>query len=209
MRDFSIQESIKFGWKKFWDRPWFFVGVYLIIGIFSINFDNLSNDPNFHPSAGLVLILSLITLALAAVGTVVRMGEKKILLKSYENTTSATFGDLWTPHPFWRFFLANIVVGLIVGLGIILLIVPGIIFAIRYMFVPFIVIEKGLRPFEALRESRRITNGHKWRLFLFSLVLVGINILGTLCLLIGLLVTVPVTMLATVYVYRLLEHRAK
>jgi uncharacterized membrane protein len=88
------------------------------------------------------------------------------------------------------------------------LIIPGIIWGMMYVFTPFIVIDRGMKPFEALRESRRITNGHKWQLLLFFLVLGGVNILGALCILIGLLVTVPISGLATVYAYRYLEREA-
>lgn len=202
-----IQESITYGWNKFWERPWFFVGVYIIIGIISSNLQSQSQreTPNIDPF--LMGLLIVIGLALAAIRIVIRMGEKRLLLNAYENVQSASVKDLWTPHPFWRFVGASILYGLIIVGGLILLIVPGIIWALKYMFVPIIVIDRGMYPMEALRESARITTNHKWELFLLCLVLAGVNILGALCLLVGLLVSVPVSALATVYVYRFLERQ--
>jgi uncharacterized membrane protein len=40
----------------------------------------------------------------------------------------------------------------------------------------------------------------------FTLVMVGVNILGVMALLVGLLVSVPVTTLAYIYVYRKLSY---
>ena len=50
-----------------------------------------------------------------------------------------------------------------------------------------------------------ITGGSKWRLFGFVLLLFAINVLGFFCLIVGLLVTLPVTLAALGYVYRRLS----
>jgi uncharacterized membrane protein len=72
------------------------------------------------------------------------------------------------------------------------------------MFVPYIVIDRGLGPIEAMKESWRVTKGHKWQLFLLFLALIGLNILGAIALIVGLLVTIPITMLAAAHAYRTL-----
>ena len=76
------------------------------------------------------------------------------------------------------------------------------------MFFKYLIIDKGLGPIEALKESRRITTGQRWQLLLFVLILALLNILGALALFIGLFVTMPVTMIAMAHVYRGLEHKA-
>jgi uncharacterized membrane protein len=208
MTGLPIRESINYGWNKFWERPWFFVGAYIIIGIFNYNYQYHAGDQNPNVPVALLLILFIIGVALAALRVVIQMGEKRLLLNAHENVQSASIKDLWTPHPFWRFVGGQILYALIVVGGLILLIVPGIIWGIKYMFTPFLIIDRGLMPMDAIRESGRITSGHKWELFLFGLALFGINILGFLCLIVGLFVTVPVSTLATVFIYRRLEHQA-
>lgn len=94
-----------------------------------------------------------------------------------------------------------------VAVGFVLLIVPGVVVALTFMFTTFIVIDRALGPIEAMKESRRITHGHKWTLLGFSLMLVLINLLGILALVVGLLVTIPVSSLALVYAYRQLGGR--
>ena len=55
-----------------------------------------------------------------------------------------------------------------------------------------------------MSESHRLTRGHKWQLFGFVLLLLLINLLGLLALVVGLLVSIPVSTLAFVHAYRVL-----
>jgi len=57
-------------------------------------------------------------------------------------------------------------------------------------------------------ESNRITRGHKWQLFGFVLLLLLINLLGLLALVVGILVSIPVSTLAFVHAYRVLGGKA-
>ena len=61
--------------------------------------------------------------------------------------------------------LANLLVFVICGIGFLLLIVPGIIFACRLAFVPYLVMDKGLDPVAAIEKSWFMTRGHGWRIF--------------------------------------------
>ena len=55
--------------------------------------------------------------------------------------------------------------------------------------------------------SSKVTKGAKWDLFVFSLLLVAINIGGALCFLVGLLITVPMSAVSWAFVYRKLVAR--
>jgi uncharacterized membrane protein len=211
MHTFSIKEAISFGWDAFWKRPWFFIGMYVILGIVNMDYRYRTDDQEAFSSflslltPPIILILIVVIVLLVALRNVVSMGEKKILLAAHDDVQKVALKDLWTVHPFWNFFWGNVLYGLIMVAGLILLIVPGIIWALKYMFVPYLIMDRGLKPMEAIRESGRMTDGHKWHLFKFSLVLIGVNVLGLLCLLIGLLVSIPVSALAAVFVYRKLR----
>jgi uncharacterized membrane protein len=97
----------------------------------------------------------------------------------------------------------------VVAFGLVLLIVPGIILAIKYVFYDYLIIDKELGPLEALRESSRITGGVKWQLFIFMLLVFLINFAGILFFGVGLLLTIPATTIATAYVYRRLLARVE
>ncbi len=136
------------------------------------------------------------------------MGVTAFYLDAHDNPETVTLSSLWHPQPFWNFLGATILTGLAIIVGLVLLIVPGIIFMLMYMFVMFIVIDRGLGPIKAMKESARITRGYKWQLLGFVLVLTLINLAGALALLVGLLVTVPVTSLAFAHAYRALSANA-
>jgi uncharacterized membrane protein len=119
---------------------------------------------------------------------------------------TAKFSDLLTKLPlFWTYFISSIYYSCIVLVGTLLLIVPGIIWGLRYQFFGYLIVDQGLKPKVAFQASKKLTHGHLGKLFLFGLVLLGINLLGALALLVGLLVTIPVSLLAIAKVYRLLS----
>jgi len=54
---------------------------------------------------------------------------------------------------------------LIAGLGLFLLVVPGIIWYLKFMFAPLRAVDRNTGPLDSLRESGEMTAGHKWQLF--------------------------------------------
>lgn len=90
---------------------------------------------------------------------------------------------------YWNAVIANIVVGVIVGLGIVMLIVPGIIFACRLAFVPYLVIDREMDVMDALRASWDMTRGYGWQIFFMGFLAIFIVIAGLIVLLVGVFVS--------------------
>jgi uncharacterized membrane protein len=206
--EFSIGSAVRFGWETFKRRPWIFVGscvvialAYLVAGVLVGGLDAATGASPEQPS----LIGSIADLVL---GTFVGMGLTAFYLKAHDDVDGVTLSALWHPQPFWSYLGATILMTLGIILGIILLIVPGVIVMLMWLFTTFVVVDRGRGPIEALGESRRITYGYKWRLLGFVLVLALINIAGAVALLVGLLVSIPVTMLAFTHAYRVLSAKA-
>lgn len=205
MHPFSIKESILFGWETFKKRPMMLVGGFAIAFIVSAVASSLLDPGNDAP---LTLTTVLMGLASFVIGLFVELGLVTFSVKAHDAVEQVTVRDLWNPAPFWRYLAGQILVGAAVIVGLILLIVPGVILALGLLFSSYLIVDKGKGPIEAIKESWRITKGHKWQLFLFVLAVAGLNVIGFLLLLVGLLITVPVTMLAMVHAYRTLEHAA-
>ena len=111
--------------------------------------------------------------------------------------------DLFTQYPlFFKYLIGMVLYGLIVFSGTLLLIIPGIIWSLKYWFFDYYIVDQGLGPVKSLKSSSAITKGIKMDLFLFLLLLALMNIAGALLLLIGLFITVPVSMVAAAFVYR-------
>lgn len=196
----AIKDSLRFGWQTFKARPWFFVGVsavLFLIGMLS-GFVQSVIVSVFGEDMGSVLSF----LVSIVVNTAMGIGFLCVYLKAHDSVMSPTLRDLWHPAPFWKYLGAYLLMMVILVIGFILLIIPGIILSVALMFTLMLVVDKGLGPIEALKESARLTKGKRWALLGFGLVMALVNVVGCIALFVGLLVTIPVTLLATVHVYR-------
>lgn len=198
---FSIEAAFKYGWNTFKHRPGFFIGMTIII-LFVSWFTGFVLGMVGEKGNAISGIINLL------VTTLVDLGVVATMLKVYDAPDSATFSDLWHPQQYLPYLGATILTGIAVVVGLILLIIPGLIAAMMLLFVKFVVIDRNMGPIDALKESARITKGHRMTLFLFVLAIAVINIIGAVLLLIPLLVTIPVSSLAMVYAYRTLGHKA-
>lgn len=153
------------------------------------------------------VIYFLLAIALWAVGIIIQIGLVKIAI-SFARDQEPAVSELFSNGSlFFKFILASICYGLAVLGGIILLIVPGIIFMIALGMYSYLVVDKKMGPLQSLRVSCALTKGVRWQLFCFGLLLILVNIGGLLCLVVGLLFTVPATVLAYAYVYDRLREQ--
>lgn len=102
---------------------------------------------------------------------------------------------------YWNAVLANVLVGAIVVVGLALLIIPGIIFACKLAFTPYLVVDRKMEVTEAVRESWRMTNGHAWTVFFIGLLAIPIAIAGVICFGVGFIVAVMWISLALASLY--------
>lgn len=196
MNTFSIQESIKYGWEKFRDHKsiWAASLAMFILVILS------SGKGMGHGGFGIISLIANIMLLIAEIG------YNKLLLRIADGEQFEWGKGLEvvfnTHKVFWKYLGVKILFGIMVVIGFILLIIPGIWVLSVGLFGSLIVIDTGLSPIVALKESREITKGNRLKLVGFILVVALINIIGALALGLGLLVSLPVSMLAMVHVYR-------
>ena len=113
------------------------------------------------------ILVPTFIIGLVAVITVSILGYASLVY--FLGHTSDYLGIL----PLWRavwpligkLWLTQLLTGLITTFGFILLIVPGIIFLTRYVFVPFIVILDHKSGREALAYSTSLVKGRFWAIF--------------------------------------------
>ena len=92
---------------------------------------------------------------------------------------------------FGQLLKLNLLIFVVVILGLAMLVVPGIYFAVSYTFGHFFVWFFDMDPKEAIRLSRKTVSGNFGQIFLLYLVMAGINLLGVLAFGVGILVTMP------------------
>ncbi len=194
---FSRREAIRFGWETMKDNLVFYVVILLVAGILTGGFSGLGrlSFDGFYPFAPFGLLSAILSvffgIAYARISLKLVDGEKP------------EFTDLWESYRlFWKYLGGGILYGLIVLGGFILLIVPGVIWAIKYSQWEFFVVERGMGPVESIKASGLITRDAKWNLFVLGLMFLGVVILGALACGVGLFAAIPTVMIARAFVYR-------
>ncbi|OGZ04630.1 MAG: hypothetical protein A2648_00845 [Candidatus Lloydbacteria bacterium RIFCSPHIGHO2_01_FULL_41_20] len=189
---FSKKELLQMGWNKTKEYFWFLFGMLVLVLL-------VTGASNIHPIVtvivGVFVSISIITtsLTIADGGT----PSFKGLFSKYGNYKI-----------FVNYIIASIATGVVVIVGLILLVIPGIYLAIRLQFYKFLIVDKGdIGPIESLKESWKMTKGYAWNLFLFLILIALLNILGVILFGVGLFVTIPISLLSYAILYRKLHAR--
>jgi len=216
-KDFSIGGTIQTGWEIAAEHVSVLLPAVLIISAISIGFALLQAGCNLLMTAadhsdqegvkGALTVLSLLFLGFVLIvrivlNTWVEAGLFIIILR-FATQRDAQIRDLFpTLEKTWKYFLGCLLLCLVVLGGVILLIVPGVIWGIQYQYVPYLMVDKGLSVGEAFQLSARMTQGLKWKLFLYDLCLCGVGLLGLLACCIGVVWAAVVIQVASACLYR-------
>lgn len=113
-----------------------------------------------------------------------------------------SFGELFDfSHAFDK-IIGPIVVGILIAIGYILFVIPGIILTFMWAFTPCIQGDKtDMSFFNAMKESKSVAKGNYIKIFLLIVILAIFAALGFIFLGIGALVTVPVAHVALYCAY--------
>jgi len=104
----------------------------------------------------------------------------------------ASFNKLLSGGPYMvKVFLTMLVVVLIVSVGFILLIVPGIILSLMFSQCYLLCIDRKMGVGESLTTTQQITAGNKWTLFLIWILSIGLLLLSLLPCFLGLIIFAP------------------
>jgi uncharacterized membrane protein len=171
--------SFGYGWQQLWQ---YFLHLFLIgviVGVASAPTWGPVGGNDSWDTAGFVVLNVLAAVYWILVLPVVKYGADWMYLR-FMRDERPNVADIFIGFRknYLNIVLANLLVVAICGIGFMLLIVPGIIFACRLSFVRYLVMDKGLDPVAAIEKSWFMTRGHGWRIFgmfllAFLLVVVG------------------------------------
>jgi len=112
-------------------------------------------------------------------------------------------GDLFKGFDFFLpAFVAGLLIGIFVFFGILLCIIPGLVVASMYKFTYLFILDKRMDFWPAMEASHAVVKNDYFGFTMFLIVLGLINILGALCCVVGLLVTIPVSVAAITVAYQ-------
>lgn len=138
----------------------------IVLTIFNINFD-IESALLFKVLAGTGTIIAVIQIL---VGPAITYGlNNKLKYYSYSDDNTFDFFSAFKEN-YKDVFVLNFMVGLKTILWALLFIIPGIIAAYKYRYVNEIYEEhKDWNYKQVIQESIRMTDGHKWELFVLDL----------------------------------------
>ncbi len=227
-KTFSVAETFSFGWNKTFQNIKFYIVSLIVVGIVYFVLEYLVKNTGF---LGIVFYIILLIFGFI-------FGYLFILtaLKVYNNEKlelSKISSYMKFTNLFWNYVGGSILIGigfmiaylLILGsfaltvhfrsiislLFIVIAIVLSVflvIYAIALSFWSYILIDQNKQIIESMKESYHITKGKKWKIFGILLLLAILNVVGAVLLFVGLLVTIPMTILSFVFLYKKLEEIA-
>lgn len=202
---FSVGGAVAFGWYAFMRNALPMLAISAVI--VAVNFvlgrvipqDGALNALIAFNVIGSVISL-LLLFALMRAALMVTRGE------------TPNFARITEPDGFGAYLLATVVMLIGVLGGFVLFVVPGLIVATVFFPYGYVLADdrSGIGPIgamAALRAAADLTRGRRWSVLGLMLLLFLLNLVGMSCGF-GLLLTMPVTALASAYAYRTLGGQA-
>ncbi|BDZ43202.1 hypothetical protein GCM10025865_25010 [Paraoerskovia sediminicola] len=215
---FRVGDAIGYAWQKFTSNwsSWVLMGLVLLAvnvvfslatGGFQQFQDALSGDASAMPSVGVGGYL------VQVLGVVVSYVVTAFYTRGALDETRGAkprLGDFFRITNVGNVILAAFLVGVATGVGILLCVIPGLIVAVLTVFVYQLTLDREVNAIDAIKGSFDLVKGNVGTVVLLMLALVGINLVGALLCGVGLLVTIPMSYIATTYAYRMLsgQHAA-
>ena len=205
-KNFSIDEALRVGWRHMTENLGFFIVLILVVFLISFFFSSFAGlFEKRLPSLSLIFNIGSFLFSILMNIVFIR-----VALNIYDGERGKLEEILTLSLPlFFKFLLANVLYFLIVAAGLILFIVPGFYFMVKYQFVLYLIVDKGMDVVPAFNMSSEVSKGIRWRLFLFDLLIGFVLLLGILVFFVGYFVAFPVVLVASVHVYRILLSKTQ
>lgn len=216
----SVGDAFSWGWTKFTQQVGpFLLGVlaYLavIVVVSAVLFAVIlggtvaSVDPDtqeLRNGAGVGLVFGYLLVAAVAVllSAFMQAGVTRATLEVADGRRIEV-GTFFRFDDFGKVVVAALLVGLGTAVGTLLFVIPGLVFAFLAQFTLFYVIDKRMAPVDAIRSSFTLVSRNLGTVLLLFLAVYAANLVGSALCGIGQLVSFPVGLLATTWMYRRLQ----
>lgn len=156
-------------------------------------------------SGGEGVIALLLSIATSVVSLILAMGLIRAALRVTDGGTPE-LSQLTETDQLGPYIVQAILVGLAIGIGLLVCIIPGLIAAVLFAFAGYAVIDaRDGDAVGAIKRSFEIVKGNFGAVLGLMVLLILVNIVGALLCGIGLLFTYPMTSVAIAYAYRTLN----
>lgn len=210
--DINIGECFKRGWALVIANPFLTIVGAVLIALASLALNLPSWIGNVIAQAGgdggvgvkiISVLLSFVSGILAMLFQgVFYAGFYYFLLQIIRGETPAVldvFGGF--KRNFVQLMLGGVVMTLMIGLGLILCILPGIYLGVSYIFALPLIIDKHIGFWDAMELSRQTVGKHFFWVLLFLIAIIAVTLVGLVGCIVGIFFTIPIAAAAMLYAY--------
>jgi uncharacterized membrane protein len=220
---FSVGNAFGYGWKKFQANlgpillvALVLVAVVIVLQILQVVMTGGNDTIEFNPdtgefesdSGGMLggsILASLFFLGLMVLAqTIIQSGIVKGALDLTKGKPISV-GSMFSGIDFVQVIVASLILAVATMIGFVLLVLPALVVWFLTAFTLFFIIDKGMPAIEAIKASVSFTLANAGTLIVFFLACFAAYIVGALLCGVGLLVAIPVVVLAQAYAFRTLQ----
>ena len=184
--EFSIAKIISQAWTKLKENILFWIGITLFTIAISL--------PG-HIMPSVALFFTLLSCYFSSTITLISI--------RYIRGERVSFNDLLaiTSMKFLHYLATLLICSVLIIMGFILFILPGIYVMVRLMFAQYLIVDQDISFDQAIKKSWYLTKGLEFNLIAFVFAMFVIVALGFLSFFVGLIIAIPLTQLSTAYLY--------
>lgn len=198
-----ISEVLSTSWKNVKSQIWILAGLFIGLCLIAFTVSLLMMPLSASMGGGL-----LTTLISALISSIFALGYIKNMFQTMDGDEPQFSAYMSHPSKIVNYLIADLLFSLLLIVGLICFIIPGIYLYLRFQFFAQFIVDENAGIIESLKKSWNLTEGHELSLFLLMLAQLLILIIGALLFLVGLLVAYPLVIMSQCYVYRLLNRQA-
>lgn len=202
---FSASEAIGYGWKKFRENagPILLAALLLIVASAALSIIGRAVTGDGAGSGG--MDLSIGALVFQLLSTLVGYIFSAAIIRGALDVTEGKKFDLGSAFgtlPYGNVIITGLIISVLQLVGFILLIIPGLLVAFFTIFAMYFVVDKNQSPIEAITSSAKLVKDHIGDTLLLVLLSLLVIVAGAIALCVGLLVALPVVILASAYAFK-------
>jgi hypothetical protein len=198
----DVGDIIGYGWKKFQEYLGqiivaiiiyaVVVGVFLFIGnIIQTQINSIFGS----------IIFSLINLVVSSAISIILIRAVLAVVDGKQIDTA----ELFSTDNLGPYIIGALLFALGAWIGLILCIIPGLIFMFLASFWNFYIVDKGLEPVEAIKASIELVQKNVGTVLIWAIVSTLLVIVGLIVCCVGTIVAIPVVYIGHAYLYRRLN----
>lgn len=213
---YRIGDAFSTGFRLFGKNAVPFILIVVAIGVAVVIFGALSYATSDHQSirdsdtfsfnSSLTPVSLIFSLLSSVVSTLLSAALVRGALDAVDGK-QVTFEGMFAGWDKVQVLIASLIISVLTLIGTLAFIIPGLIVAFLLWYTNFFIVDRREAAFEGVVDSARFTGGHVGALLLTAIVAFLVNIVGICLCGVGLLVSLPVTMIMAACAYRQLQGR--